>query len=213
MCTCCHFIRFLHDSPKGFKLPIEKESISVDTSLNSTYQTREQLHLAPCETESQNVPPPLPARHKKSMASSNAKSSTNNHVVQDNPTEPDCGNFRQRTAAVISSADGKKYKTKYRKPNDSDTPAVPLLCHNQNSFNADDASNQNDRLHEPPPLPPKPIGSRKLHAKKGTSSCCFKTTTVNIATTECSSLPEERTLSQRLREQSRLVSYVTSYIY
>lgn len=150
-------LRFLHDNAKGYTIPVQVESISVDETLNSTYQTREQLHLAPCKTQSQDTPPLMPAKHQTHLDNSCDNSSGNCHMAQDSHKQ---GSFRQRTA-VMSSAEAKKYKTICCKSKTSSgTSTVTSPHQNQNSWTVKTANapNEDKRLDKPPPpLPPKPV--------------------------------------------------------
>ena len=157
----------MHDNAKGCSFPIQVESISVDASLNSTYKTRQQLNLPPLEN--QDIQPLSPVEQESNMKNSNDNSFNSDHVAQDNLVKR---NFRQRTT-VMSSAEGKLYKSiRYKAKNDTNAPAGTSPCHEQHSCtgkNTSSMSSGGNHLDNPPPLPPKPVGSTKLCTNKDSS--------------------------------------------
>ena len=151
-------------------------SISVDASLNSTYQTREQLQLISCTNQElpQDVPPRISPRHQTNSNNSNEVSLANCHEVQDDYNQ--CG-FRQRTA-VMPTAVADKYKmmrSKSKNNNNEPTVALPCLDQKTCSTKTTNASSTEDNSSDkPPPLPPKSFRSRKLCTTKGTSTSSVK---------------------------------------
>ena len=147
--------RFIHDSAKSCNFPIQLESISVDASLNSTYNTRQQLNLPPLENH--GIQSPLAAKQQSNLKSNNENSFDSDHAVQDN------GNFRQRTS-VMSSAEGKRYKSiRCKTKNDNNTPPITSPNCDQHSCTVEitTTSSRGNHSDKPPPLPPKPVGSTK----------------------------------------------------
>ena len=210
--------RFIHDSTKSTSAPIGAVPISVDTNLSRAYQSRRQLHLTPLDTQNQDVPPPLPAKPQTNMNNADDNCTSNDHIVQDGSDVRvyDKEKFRQRTAAVISSADGKKYRAAYCKSKNGNSTQQPITSqedhHNTCTVNTTNPSSKESCSDKPPPLPPKPpplpqkpVRSRKPCAKKdGASSSSIKSVYQYSTHTESLSLLEERALVQPSQLQRRL---------
>ena len=167
-------IRFLHNNTSA---PMEAgpktERISVDANLSTTYKSRQQLHLPPLEALNQDTPPPLPAKPQTNNCLNNG------HVVQDDLVHEQ-EKFRPRTSA-ISSADGKKHRAvSCKSKNGNNTQTV--ISQPDDQCTASGASNQ------APPLPPKPVKSSKLCAKKGASSSSIKSVYQHSTRTHTESL-------------------------
>ena len=191
--------RFVHDNAKDDSFPIQAEPICVDASLNSTYRTRQHLNLPPLEN--QNIQPPLPVKQQSNMNNSNENSLNSDHAVQDNPVK---GNFRQRTS-VMSSAEGKRYKSiRCKAKNDNDAPAVMPSPHDCTAKTTSTSSRGN-HSDEPPPLPPKPVGSTKLCTKKESNSYSRSVYKCSEHNKSSSSLEDEVLVqsSQLKRQQTR----------
>ena len=140
--------RFLCDNAKEYTVPVQVESISIDASSNSTYQSRQQLPLTSCSNQDllQDVPPLVSPKHQTKINNSNEEGSlANYHAIQDDHNQ---GGYRQRTA-VMSSVLVDQYKIMHSKSKDNS-------------------------LDKPPPLPPKSFRSRKFCTKKGTSTSSVK---------------------------------------
>ena len=196
---------------------MQVESISVDASLNSTYQTREQLQLTSCTNQEllQDLPPPVSPRHQTNLNNSNEGSLANCHKAQDDYNQ---GGYRQRTA-VMSSAVADKYKSMRSKSKNSNSEsAVTLPCLDQKTCSTkttNASSTENNNSDEPPPLPPKSFRSRKLCTKKGTSTSSVKSVYQQSGEhSESLHLVEERKLvqpSQPPVQQIRLILLSTIY--
>ena len=210
--TLLYLIRFIHNNTSApTEAEPKAERISVDENLSKTYKSRRQLHLTPLEALNQDTPPPLPAKPQTNMNNSNENGLSNGHIVQDDPVVHELEKFRPRTA-VMSSADGKKYRAACCKSKKaSNTQTVASQCDDQ--YTASGASNKENCLDKPPPLPPKPMSSSKLHAKKGTSSSSINSVYQHSMHTESLSLLEERMPvqpSQPQEWQKRSEKYVCS---
>lgn len=192
--------RFLHDNVKGYS---QTESISVDDTMNSTYQTRQELKLTPHRTEGRNVTPLLPDRHQTNSNNSNEGSSTSDYAAKQ-----DQGSFRHRTK-VISSADAAKYKNmccKSKNGSNASTGASPH--HDQSSRTVTSTcTNPSNEDVKPPPLPPKSHRSRLLYkGKKTDSNSSVESVFKSAASTGSSNLLEERlSLQPSPPQQNRLV--------
>ena len=191
--------RFLHDNAYG----VQAYSISVDTNLNKTYQTRKELNLTLSEAEHQDTPPPLPAKPQRNMNNYHEDYSTNG---QDDPDVlRDQRKYRARTT-VISSEDGKKYKKNKCGviKSWSDITTVKSQSDDQNfSVKTTKTSSKESCLKEPPPLPPKPNNqpkpplppkSRKHHDDSTKGASCYPDKSVyeRCEDTKSSNLPIER---------------------
>ena len=62
--------RFIHGNAKSCSFPIQVESISVDASLNSTYNTRQQLNYLP-PLENHDIQSPLAAKQQSDLKINN----------------------------------------------------------------------------------------------------------------------------------------------
>ena len=151
--------RFLHDNAKGCTVPVQVESIFVNASLNSTYQSRQQLQLTSCTNQD--------LLQETNLNDSNEDNLANYHEVQDNYNHV---GFHEKTA-VMSSTVADKYKIMCSKSNNESIVASPCLDQKTCITNTTNASSTEDNNSDKPvPLPPKSVQSRKLCTKKGTST-------------------------------------------
>jgi len=168
----------------------EPITITVDLTLNSTYQTRRQLNLVPNEVHGQDIPPPLPAKQKTNL---NNCSKNGLYDSWDNPAVHDQGDFRPRTAAM-SSSQAQKHKTKkailcYKSKESSNNPPITLSHDPHQSQNSiiTKTSNQ-DNVVDKPPIPPKPAWLKKQHTKEDASSSYVENSDQHSTQTENLSL-------------------------
>ena len=187
---------------------MQVESISVDASLNSTYQTREQLQLTSCTNKElpQDVPPHISPRHQTNLNNSNEDSKC--HEVQDDYNQ---GGFRQRTAVMPTAVADKYKRMRSKSKNNNNEPTVALPCLDQKTCSTkttNASSTEDNSSDKPPPLPPKSFRSRKLCTTKGTSTSSVKSVYQSGEHSESLHLVEERKLVQPIQppmQQIRLV--------
>jgi len=171
--------RFIyHDAKNTVFMQKEPVTVTVDQTLNSTYQTRRQLNLVPNEAHGQDIPPPLPAKQKTNLNNCSKNGRLNNSW--DNST--DQRDFRPRTAA-ISLTEVEKHNIKKpicckSKKSSNNPPSQAITSshdpHQSQNSNATNMSNQDDVLDKPPPIPPKPASLKKHTKKKDASGSCLE---------------------------------------